>query len=54
MTRKMHLTVKKTSVYGKDLEEDSWNLARADALLYQMEDLFDEIESDLNLKTQAL
>lgn len=45
MTRKMQLTVKVPPVYGKDLEGD---LARADEFLYQMENLFDEIESDLN------
>lgn len=34
----------------KSIEENiaDWNLAQADRLLYNLEDLFDEIESELN------
>jgi hypothetical protein len=33
----------------KDVEDNiaNWNLAQADRLLYQMEDIFDQIESEL-------
>ena len=41
---------KKLQSLHKNIEEEiaNWNLSQADRLLYHIEDIFDEIESELN------